>query len=826
MKKITLPFMLRVLCGIALFSILPVSGVLRGADVTYLPEMPSITSGTNVFSSTDIAQLPKPLATATWSVTGQAALLEQKLLQQQGLTRIRHHFLYDEEVLATLDELNNKDGDVWKQNAAKQKLDAATVASLEKHKLAFGSSAKQSFSPYMGGVLSVFVTSDSLLNAFHVLFEDSFRESELRRAHALKEELEMLLQMARHFHINDSDIFPTERYAAAVRHAQLVLGPAIVVLGGELEQFDETLRPEIAAQAKKIRSAQAVELPAWLAPADEASLVALDYRRCKPVGFYSDNEELAAYFRAVRWLQMVPFRGARVVEFDAIMLLGFVEKDADLEHVFQRSTNFVGAPDDPSAADLATILERSYPRFMAGEFGPYDCTSDRTKATVAEALVAAGYYQINSDLRARPATGDVFANCSFRVMPASRLEEAVLFQRLINKEISPRGLVVAAMLGSAFASERLTEAERAEVAAFNVSLQNQDAASAQVYQKYLYALKALFEPLPLEAPAFVKGEMWNAKNCQTSLAGWAQMRHAFTLQAKENEFYWGISMSPSGFVEPNPEFFARMARLVDAIVANLEEDDFSSPSGSKAAKEMLAKISKLGELQAQLDDIDTMQDCVERQIAEGWTHLALKILITDASARAAILGSDSQVSKTVLNDYINKLKAGMIAYEHDEGSAHDAAQFRQRWNSLQVMVRTLEVMARKQLRQEPWSEDEAKFLKAYGEKLAYIMGYFKNSYEVPRDDAPRWAEVSRDPQHDTALAVAVGRPRYLYVLYPWNGMEILCQGAVMQYYEYDAAGAPLTDAEWLKLLDSPDAPPIPDWLRPYSDAPGKLDGKH
>jgi len=52
-------------------------------------------------------------------------------------------------------------------------------------------------------------------------------------------------------------------------------------------------------------------------------------------------------------------------------------------------------------------------------------------------------------------------------------------------------------------------------------------------------------------------------------------------------------------------------------------------------------------------------------------------------------------------------------------------------------------------------------------------------------------------------------------------MEILCQGSVMQYYEYDAKPVPLTDEEWLKLLDSPDSPPIPEWLRPFADAPGK-----
>ncbi|MBK9991436.1 MAG: DUF3160 domain-containing protein [Verrucomicrobia bacterium] len=52
-----------------------------------------------------------------------------------------------------------------------------------------------------------------------------------------------------------------------------------------------------------------------------------------------------------------------------------------------------------------------------------------------------------------------------------------------------------------------------------------------------------------------------------------------------------------------------------------------------------------------------------------------------------------------------------------------------------------------------------------------------------------------DAQHNVSLAVAIGRPRFFYVLYPWNGMQVLCTGSVLQYYEYDSAQR-LTDVEW------------------------------
>ena len=108
-------------------------------------------------------------------------------------------------------------------------------------------------------------------------------------------------------------------------------------------------------------------------------------------------------------------------------------------------------------------------------------------------------------------------------------------------------------------------------------------------------------------------------------------------------------------------------------------------------------------------------------------------------------------------------------------------------------------------------KDEAAFIKEYGSNLANIMGYFGNAFNA-RDDAPRCVEVVRDPTRDDGLVVATGRPQAFYVLYPWSGMEILCEGAVIPYYEYRSPNR-LTDAEWRQQLDSPTAPGHPEWIQ-------------
>jgi hypothetical protein len=151
-----------------------------------------------------------------------------------------------------------------------------------------------------------------------------------------------------------------------------------------------------------------------------------------------------------------------------------------------------------------------------------------------------------------------------------------------------------------------------------------------------------------------------------------------------------------------------------------------------------------------------------------------------------------------------------MGYRHDP----DRILFR-RWQTLQTLTSRLGAMVQKQLRGADWTESEGEVLKHYGFSLGEVMGYLSSASEMGKDDAPRWTTVFFDPASNRNLAVATGRPRALYVLYPWQGKTILCRGAVLPYFEYRSE-ARLTDAEWKDLLDSPQAPAQPDWIQPLT----------
>jgi hypothetical protein len=114
--------------------------------------------------------------------------------------------------------------------------------------------------------------------------------------------------------------------------------------------------------------------------------------------------------------------------------------------------------------------------------------------------------------------------------------------------------------------------------------------------------------------------------------------------------------------------------------------------------------------------------------------------------------------------------------------------------------------------------EEIDFLKGYGEQLGWIMFYDGNSYTTPRDDAPRVVDIfARDGRF---LEVGIAKPRAFYVLYPWQGKEILCRGAVLPYHEF-VHDKRLTDEAWRNLLSSPARPAPPSWARVLAEGEGR-----
>jgi hypothetical protein len=123
----------------------------------------------------------------------------------------------------------------------------------------------------------------------------------------------------------------------------------------------------------------------------------------------------------------------------------------------------------------------------------------------------------------------------------------------------------------------------------------------------------------------------------------------------------------------------------------------------------------------------------------------------------------------------------------------------------------LAVLAHKQMRGQKPRAEEYEWLKYFGRTLSAFTDCGSGP---PLDDVPKAVRIFTNPTLNKALTAGIGRPRFLYVLYPWEGREILCRGAVLPYLESHAM-TPLTDAEWRASLHHPKNAPIAgDWLKP------------
>ena len=70
--------------------------------------------------------------------------------------------------------------ETWETVAREQKLTDPEIKRLREQKfLVTGQALRQVFVPYTGSRVPVFITSDSILNAYHVLFEESIYRMEL-----------------------------------------------------------------------------------------------------------------------------------------------------------------------------------------------------------------------------------------------------------------------------------------------------------------------------------------------------------------------------------------------------------------------------------------------------------------------------------------------------------------------------------------------------------------------------------------------------------------------------------------------------------------------
>ena len=664
---------------------------------------------------------------------------------------------------------------------------------------------------------SVFITSDSLLNAYHILFEESIRKLEERQALFLEQ---LVNALYKELPVNPElyKVYACDNY---FYRAKLILGIAVKLFNPEFKIKNKELNELVNTELTRINKAEGISMPKWLGK-PSASFAGIDYSRFKVRSFYNKSESLKRYFQVAQWLQTVPFRVEKDVDLATFKILLNYWENITKGYSGEQFRKYFYIYDEllGKQSGIGINSFNKYTNFY-NENGSNGFNDFRKKLL---SLKKKDF--INDKIHYTNTVKNKITE--FRILPARETPSAILFSFTTDyrksKQFFPDGLEVAAMLGSKFAMQQLSPEVRAIVK------RNRNLIAPQIYMlygvrkkahslygRYLRTLKTLFDNKNKSLPYFMKTKSWEIKTCNTVLASWAQMRHTWALQTKINALFLGSGRKHPGFVEPSIEFWGNMAQLCESTKLHLERYDCFQYNPQKDLK-LYKKLLNLFEKESSL-----------RSILK--THPELSEVIKTVYWILLLVPADEDQEKykkkrlDKFKEFVKALETNTLDQYPEIKEVLDENRYdlKDLWNKLQVTSLKLQAISFKQLNNLPLNDADKEFIENYGIILSEIMLYKGNSFLTPIDNAMRIIDVFSlfDENHIKYLKVGIGRAREILVLYPTPAGKVLCKGAIMPYYEFFSKNR-LTDTRWKSMLDSnAQRPAIPKWLTPIVQS-GKL----
>lgn len=537
--------------------------------------------------------------------------------------------------------------------------------------------------------IPIFVTTDTVLHLYHVAFDCALRavEEEEFFGDVVAFSSAMANAMKAMYNSEEGELKEAARLAMA-----------FFAVGRKCVDPNAAVPDEVASQvAAEIHR---IETHAGFAVSPLFDYYE-DYSQYKPRGHYTRSEVLKKYFKAMMWygrLTMLLKGGqdALVDKYTAriqtLAACAIAAKLSDVtaggrsvkeiwDRMYAVTAFFVGAADD--------LTPHEYRRAMldvcGSAFTLASLADEETFQEVRAALVQMRKPRIyggtgNIDLPPNYTKEDIDEALAktqgMRFMGQRFIPDSYWFQNLVNLNYTgtgqpftwvmsatgpmrgfPRGLDVMSVLGSERASEiihaegdadyeldgktydEIVAGLRAEVAELDEKDWNQN-----LYFGWLYTLKSLLEPHGAGFPTFMQTRAWTDKQLQTALASWAQLRHDTILYAKQS-YTMGTTSVPlppedAGYVEPNPQFYARLINLCEMTKNGLAGYNALPAAISARLDNLIAMLEKLLDISVRelknetlspedYEYIRTFASAAQGALVEEWDDMVSTELIAD-----------------------------------------------------------------------------------------------------------------------------------------------------------------------------------------------------
>jgi hypothetical protein len=443
--------------------------------------------------------------------------------------------------------------------------------------------------------IPIFVTTDALLHTYHILYDYTLRSAEIQ-----------------HF-VNDLKGLNTVMIEVAEEQYQAASGEVREAARRNLAYFSvasvllDPSTPIVSEVADDVNAE--LDLIAAHQGFAESPIFGYkeDYSQYVPRGHYTRNETFGRYFKAMMWYGRMMFRlkpgpspeaieAGRMETRQAILIVAALQNAqiggesalAVWERIYEPTVFFVGKTDDLNIYDYAQLLKEVY-----GDQLTLADLEDAAKLDefIEQAMTLRPPKIVSSYVTDREKPEEVTKG--FRFMGQRFIPDSYIFQQLVYDKVGtqgdprvfPKGLDVTAVLGSPKAYLILLNVyDEGRYAHYQQQMEKLRGEFGQLppeqwvenlYWSWLYALRPLLEIKGEGYPSFMQNQGWVDKDLNTFLGSWTELRHDTILYAKQSYTMKATGIMPQpeavrGYVEPQPEVYARLAALAKQMRTGLE----------------------------------------------------------------------------------------------------------------------------------------------------------------------------------------------------------------------------------------------------------------
>ena len=425
-----------------------------------------------------------------------------------------------------------------------------------------------------------FITTDIMLQAFHMYFSYTLRLLEQQKFIPIIEKLTYGLYDESMRQAKSAD---GELKEIAAYNATFYAIPYYILTDKKVEvppeykkMFDDELRN---INKMEDNSSEFLDFEAGF-----------PYSQFKPRGNYTRNEKLSKYFKAMQWLQLAPYCREQEKQLkDAVFVASVLNtaKTSDNESllklyqsVFEPIVFLVGEPDNLSVLDIANYLNDIK-------------IQDINISLQPDNIAKVNNFLIDLAKNRNKIKPKIEMSCSDKInfMPARYLVDNEIIQELVDikqnaNRAFPKGLDVFAAFGSKPAMNILlnTYKENEQWTDYLPTMKkmqqkfgNYNEWNVSVYNKWIESLLAM-QQTDKSYPSFMQLSAWDMKNLNTSLASWTGLKHDVILYGEQPmgaECGGGGPPAPIcvGYVEPNVKFWTKLGELITLTQTMLEKNN-------------------------------------------------------------------------------------------------------------------------------------------------------------------------------------------------------------------------------------------------------------